>query len=70
MTRSAPCRGDERLARRDGQSVLVGDGEDAHEVGAQVGHEDELARGVEHGLVRVGSVLAAFVGAGTVEGEG
>lgn len=51
---------------------------DAHEVGAQVRHEEELARGVQDGVVRVRAVLAVgdgarageVVGLGRDEGEG
>lgn len=44
------------------------DGEEADQVGAQVGHGDVPARGVEDGVVQVGHLLAVRVRAGLVEG--
>ena len=62
-------------ARLDGhwlkrlELVLVRNVVDAHEVGAEVGDQEEGPAGVEDGLVRVRSLLT-FVGAGLVEGDG
>lgn len=67
VPRPAPRRGDEAVQLGGGQASVVGEAEDAHEVGAEVGDEDEGARGVENDLVRVRGFLATGVGTGSGE---
>lgn len=66
VARAAAGGEGERLDGADGE-VAVTDGVDADEVGAQVRDEDVGARGVQDGVVRMGSFLPIRVGAGAVE---
>ena len=52
-----------------GRQVGLAGGPDADKVGAQVGDDDEPARGVGDGLVRMGSLLPLGVGTGLLELE-
>jgi hypothetical protein len=47
-----------------------GEAEDAAEVGAEVGGDDEASGGVEDYFVRVGCALPGWIGAWGREGEG
>ena len=68
VARTATGGHGQRLRLGEGQVVVVGE-IDADNVGPKVGHDDEAARGIDGGLVRVRRLLAVGNLAGPVQFE-